>query len=188
MHVGTLFLLNALCCNSLTGQAASDIDPDSLGVDSFKHEYIQNPKGNSLEIIRNAYETMLSERTLVSNEGCVISYSHVVSTGPQSFSITYHQKFASGKFADGKEVISTSNLGVIVDQYTDGIWARQYAATLEEPYDVLRIRPLQQAGTRFLSRECLRRNMVEGTRCFIKVRYGDDVAVTTFSELRPTPN
>ena len=132
--------------------------------------------------IVTAFNTMVAGRTLESDDGSEINYTRGMRQSQDNYLVSYSHSFPSGRSTNGIETVWTDGRAVLVDQVIDGVIARRYVASLEGPYNVLRIRPEYPEDSGFISRDCVRKNDQEGTVCYVKVRYMSDVIVTVYRE------
>lgn len=131
-----------------------------------------------------AYRVMLLGKTLNCDDGAaVIKFSSARYSGDGRYVANYTISFMSGNSSSGVESVQNTSSGIYVDQIVAGVTTRHNIATIEEPYHVFRVRPVNPQATDFIVRDCIRRSENEGTICYIKVRYMNDVIV---SECRET--
>lgn len=133
------------------------------------------------EVVR-AFNQLVSGRALVSDEGSELIFGSGIEQSQGNYIVNYAHSFPSGRRADGRESVWTDGRSILVDQVVDGVIARRYIASVEGPYNVLRIRPEHPDDSEFISRDCIRKSAEEGTACYVKVRYMDDVIVSVYRE------
>lgn len=134
-----------------------------------------------VEVVR-AYNRMLVGKVLTSEEGNQIRFGEAGVTTDGRFIVAYEAVFANGRTSAGVESLRIDQSGVYLDQITEGVTARRYFASVEEPYDVLRIKPVSPQTTDFIARDCVRSKNGDGTVCYVKVRYMNDVIVSEYRE------
>lgn len=130
----------------------------------------------------DAFKKIVSGRSLASDEGSEINYQHGSLHSSATYLVGYSHSFPSGRSTDGVETVWTDGSNVFVDQVIDGVIARRSIASIEGPYNVLRMRPADPEESSFISRDCIRRSEEDGTECYVKVRYLNDVIVTVYRE------
>lgn len=133
--------------------------------------------------IVGAYNSMLIGRTLTNDDGASIKFTSGRAVSDSRYVVNYEVSFPKGAKSFGIEAVQKAPSGVYVDQIAEGVTTtRRNIATIEEPYHVFRIRPVMPQSTDFITRDCIRRSSTEGTICYLKVRYMNDVIVSQFRE------
>ncbi|MCX6119602.1 MAG: hypothetical protein NT027_18855 [Proteobacteria bacterium] len=128
------------------------------------------------------YSSVLEGKTLVSDTGSTIQFMRGRWITGNRYSIPYKQTFSNRQVIYGTELISEKVGTFYLEQFVNNVLARRYFVSIEGPLDVLRIRPVAVEPSGFISRDCIRRTDSEGTICYVKVKYRDDVIVTEFRE------
>ena len=134
-----------------------------------------------LNQIREAFQSMLSGRVLVNEEGTKLSFGRLGVFSKDRFFVETKMDFANGTTISAIEVIRHDGDRVLLEQVVDGVTTRRFEVSIEQPYNVLRTKPLNSTNSQFIARECLLKQKV-GTICYVKVRYGSEVIVSVFSE------
>ncbi len=135
-----------------------------------------------VDVVR-AYNKILVGKILVSDEGNQLRFGRAEVASDGRFVVSYEMIFANGRISNGLEALRIDTRGVFLDQITDGVTARRYFASVEEPYHVLRIKPISPQSTDFITRDCIRNSDAEGSVCYLKVRYMNDVIVSEYREM-----
>ncbi|MCX6125049.1 MAG: hypothetical protein NTV34_09940 [Proteobacteria bacterium] len=132
--------------------------------------------------IVSLFHKLVAGKTLNSDEGSEIKFKIGNMDSQNVYRIGYEHSFPSGGVTHGSETVWTDGAKIFVDQEVDGVIARRYIASIEGPFGVLRIRPELAEDQDIIGRDCLRKNDDEGTICYVKVRYMNDVIVSTYRE------
>jgi hypothetical protein len=135
-----------------------------------------------LKQIIAAFQKIMEERQLISEDGASMRYGQVTYRPRLGYVVDYSVSFPNGSPASGQETIWTDGYEVYVDQVFDGVINRRYSASVEGPYNVLRIRPTDPDHADFITRDCMHKSNEEGTVCYVKVRYMNDVIVTVYKQ------
>lgn len=161
-------LLLVLSVNTQQNQTLAD-EADMMSISTFEH-------------VVSAFEDIVTRRTLKSDDGCLLVFGAGQWSSSTRFQVPYKFVFANGRSSSGREVVSDNGLETIVNQIVKQVLARSYFASVEGPFRVLRIRPIKPETSEFISRDCVRKSDEEGTICYNKVRYMNDVIVSVFRE------
>ena len=129
-----------------------------------------------------SFHDLVAGKTLNSDEGSEIKFKIGNMDSQNIYRIRYEHSFPSGGVTHGSETVWTDGVQVFVDQEVEGVIARRYVASIEGPFGVLRIRPELTEDQDIIGRDCLRKNEAQGTICYVKVRYLNDVIVSTYRE------
>ena len=134
-----------------------------------------------------AFQQIVAGRTLRSEEGSEIRFESGSLKNDSNYRLKFEHVFPSGAEAVGQESVWSNGQVIYVDQVINDVIARRYVATIEGPFQVLRIKPEHEEDSNFISRDCMRAESTHGTVCYVKVRYHDDVIVSTYRETIELP-
>lgn len=135
-----------------------------------------------IEVLK-ATRTILSGRCFENEDQTRISFSALLYVTNMRSDIDVLISFREGQVASHREVINNAGGEVVVDQVIDGKIVGKYTASVEAPYNVLRLRPSSDSSSDFISRECLYQPTDQKNICYLKIRSENDVFVSAFREV-----
>ena len=133
--------------------------------------------------ILEATEQMLAGRTFEGEDGVVLSFSKFSFEKPHEPSMQVEISSPGGNSKSHKEIIRKDGEQVVVDEIQQGSIVNSFLASVEEPYHVLRIRPLDETNSELISRECFLQTNESIHICYFKFRTNNAVFVTVFREI-----
>jgi hypothetical protein len=152
----------------------------NVNADEYEAESAFSRSSEVLQI----YTKLLGNKTLKSENGSILQFDVPSNCSSERVCIPYKQTFASGRVAAGFEIMTLTDASAVMEQYIYGTLARKYLASVVGPLKVLRIQPLQNESTDFISRDCIFTGDEKLTVCYVKVRFLEDVIVTVFREVK----
>lgn len=135
-----------------------------------------------IEVLK-ATRSILSGRCFENEDQTRLSFSALLNVTIMRSEIDVLISFREGQVASHREVINNVGGEVVVDQIVDGKIVGKYTATVEAPYNVLRLRPLNDSSSDFISRECVYQSSDQKNICYLKIRSENDVFVSAFREV-----
>jgi hypothetical protein len=133
-----------------------------------------------------AAEQILGGRSFKNEDGVVVSFTHLQRDHSDQGAIVVGTSRTGHPSTSHIEVIRKDGDQVVVDEINNGSVTHSFLASVEEPYRVLRIRPLIATSEGFISRECF---LPEGETlhvCYYKLRNQHGVYISVFREIPNT--
>jgi hypothetical protein len=155
-------ILSALATVSVSGRAETDYS----SVVSTTHSILEN-------------------RSFKNEDGDLLSFGLLHIHDSFTSEITSTIRMKSGEVYTIRERIWASGTQTFIDQSTDNLNLGRFLVTVEAPFHVLRMRPINQGESSFISRECAFDPREDLRVCYFKMKHDHDVFVTAFWE---TPN
>lgn len=139
---------------------------------------------SDFKAVYDATKTIIAGRVFINEDGTKLMFSSIRLTSLHRAELTAELFFPDGQGSSHREVIISNGTQVRLDQLIDGRVAGSYHVSIEPPFHVLRIRPLNSVNTNFISRECVFQESENIHLCYIKTRIDNEVFVTVFRELK----
>ena len=133
--------------------------------------------------VLSATQSFLENRAFKNEDGVLLSFGllHIRSAQMSEISVTLRMR--SGDVSSFREKIWANGAQTFVDQYVDDQNIGSFLVSVEAPFHVLRIRPLNPGESDFISRECAFDTGKELHVCYFKMKHDHDVFVSTFWEI-----
>jgi len=138
--------------------------------------------GSDFFSVFNAAREIVAGRVFVNEDGIKLAFSEVRKLSPAKAELTVKVNFPNGSTNTFREVIVQEGSQVRLEQIEGRGRPVPFLISVDEPFHVLRIRPINDANTEFLSRECLYQKEERRHFCYIKSRVGSEVFVSVFAE------
>jgi hypothetical protein len=127
--------------------------------------------------------SILAQRCFISDDHAYMSFGPLQTMGPSHSQITLKFTYPDGRYLYHLEVIKNRREGVFSDHFVNGQFTGRFWATVEDPFYVLRLRPLTPSQSKLISRECWFNKREGRTACYFKMRDQHDVYVAEFKEI-----
>ena len=132
--------------------------------------------------IFDAARDIVAGRTFENEDGIRLEFSNIRRTSPAKAELSVKVTFPSGKKNTFREVIVQDGQQVKLEQIEGRSRPVPFFISIDEPFHVLRIRPMDTSNTEFLSRECLYQEADRRHFCYVKSKIGSEVFVSVFVE------
>jgi hypothetical protein len=132
--------------------------------------------------VLDAARSIVAGRTFQSEDGLQLAFGKIRRTSPARAELTVRVTFPSGSKRTLREVIIQEGHQVRLEQTEGRSRPIPFFISVDEPFHVLRIRPMDSGETEFLSRECLYQKDEEKHYCYIKSKVNGEVFVSVFVE------
>lgn len=129
-----------------------------------------------------ATKSILAGRTFESDDGTRLEFSPLKVHGTSCAEMTVSFEYPDGMATSYHETIVNDLEQVRVEQRVGDTVTGNFLVSVELPFNVLRIRPINAASTNFISRECIYQENYEMHVCYIKIKSENDVLVSIFRE------
>lgn len=139
---------------------------------------------NDFLSVVGAAKEIVAGKTFENEDGIRISFSHVRRMSPAKVELTLKVSFPSGSSKVFREIIIQDGAHVRLEQVEGRQRPVNFFISVDEPFHVLRIRPMDDSNTEFLSRECLYQKEDKLHFCYLKSKVGSEVFVSVFAEVR----
>jgi hypothetical protein len=130
-----------------------------------------------------ATEQILGGRTFQNEDGVIVSFAQLRRNHHDQSAIEVGVNRSGQTSTSHIEVIRKDGDQVVVDEINNGSVTHSFLASVEEPYHVLRIRPLGNNYDGFISRECFRPEGETLHVCYYKLRNQHGVYISVFREV-----
>jgi hypothetical protein len=132
--------------------------------------------------VTSATHSILENRSFKNEDGDLLSFGllHIRDSFNSEITSTIHMK--SGEVYTIRERIWASGTQTFIDQSTENNSIGRFLATVEAPFRVLRMRPINPGESSFISRECAFDARADLRVCYFKIKHDHDVFVSTFWE------
>lgn len=131
----------------------------------------------------NAANDIVAGRTFENEDGIRLSFSPLKRISESKVELTLKVTFGNGSKKVFRETIIHDDHQVRLEQSDGRARPVSFFISVDEPFHVLRIRPLETSDTEFLSRECLYQKEDKRHFCYLKSKVGSEVFVSVFSEV-----
>lgn len=132
--------------------------------------------------VLDAAREIVAGRSFENEDGIRLEFSTVRRMSPAKAELTVKVTFPSGTRNIYREVIVQDGNQVRLEQVEGRSRPTPFFISVDEPFHVLRIRPMDSSNTEFLSRECLYQKDDRRHFCYIKSKIGSEVFVSVFVE------
>lgn len=132
----------------------------------------------------DATKNIIASRVFENEEGTRLAFSSIKVKSVKRAELDVTLYFPDGQTSSHQEAIINEGPHVRLEQIANGEISGNYLVSVEDPFHVLRIRPLDTATTNFISRECLFQQNQQMNVCYIKMKNDNDVFVTIFREIK----
>lgn len=132
--------------------------------------------------VYDAAREIVAGRTFENEDGIRLEFGTLRRTSPAKAELTVKVTFASGSKNTYREVIVQDGNQVRLEQVEGRSRPTPFFISVDEPFHVLRIRPMDTSNTEFLSRECLYQKDERRHFCYVKSKIGSEVFVSVFVE------
>jgi hypothetical protein len=139
---------------------------------------------NDFLSVVGAAKEIVAGKTFENEDGIRISFSPVRRVSPAKAELTLKVSFPSGSSKVFREIIIQDGAHVRLEQVEGRQRPVNFFISVDEPFHVLRIRPMDDSNTEFLSRECLYQKEDKLHFCYLKSKVGSEVFVSVFAEVR----
>ena len=139
---------------------------------------------SDFQSILTAARDIVAGRTFQNEDGIQLKFSQIRRLSPKKAEITSLAKFTNGETVIYKETVIEDGLQVRLEQTQGNGPAVNFHISVDEPFHVLRIRPIDASESEFLSRECLYEDSEQLHICYMKYKVQSEVFVTIFKELK----
>lgn len=130
----------------------------------------------------DAARDIVAGRTFENEDGIRLEFSNIRRTSPAKAELSVKVTFPSGSKNTYREVIVQDGNQVRLEQIDGRSRPVPFFISVDEPFHVLRIRPMDSSNTEFLSRECLYQKNDRRHFCYVKSKVGSEVFVSVFVE------
>ncbi len=131
-----------------------------------------------------ATEQILAGRSFKNEDGVIISFSSLRrSRSTQDVSLQVDRQELDQPISSYLEVIRKDADQVIIDEISGGSVIHSFLASVEEPYHVLRMRPINGPNSELISRECFLQEGGTLHVCYYKLRCEGGVFTSVFREI-----
>jgi len=134
--------------------------------------------------ILTAARDIVAGRIFQNEEGIRLEFSEIKRLSLGKAEITSLAKFTNGEIVTYKETVIQDGPQVRLEQTQDEGPPVKFHISVDEPFHVLRIRPMDASESEFLSRECLYEDSEQLNVCYMKYKVQSEVFVTIFKELK----
>lgn len=131
-----------------------------------------------------ATKTLIAGRVFENEDQTRLTFSSIRVKSPIEFEMSANLQFVDGESSSHKEIVTNEGTHTLLRQVVNHKYTGQYLVSVEAPFHVLRIRPIDDSTTTFISRECVYQENESTHICYIKMKNGNDVYVTIFREVK----
>jgi hypothetical protein len=134
------------------------------------------------EIVQ-ATRSILAGRCFQNEDNTRMGFGSLQTLAYNHSEIDVEISFEDGQSARHRESIKIQGMQVIVEQLVNGNLFGKYLVSVEPPFQVLRLRPTDEASSNFISRECMYQESERKNVCYLKMKSDNDVFVSVFNEV-----
>jgi len=134
--------------------------------------------------ILTAARDIVAGRIFQNEDGILLEFSQIKRLSPGKAEIISLAKFTNGETVTYKETVILDGNQVRLEQTQGDGQPVKFHISVDEPFHVLRIRPMDASESEFLSRECLYEDSEQRHICYMKYKVQSEVFVTIFKELK----
>jgi hypothetical protein len=134
--------------------------------------------------VLSATQSIIENRTFKNDDGDVLSFGLIHIHARNNSEIITTIRMKAGEVYKVRERIWGSGNQTFIEQSTDNQNIGRFLVTVEAPFNVLRMRPLNPGESSFISRECAFDAREDRRVCYFKMKHDHDVLISTFWETR----
>ena len=134
--------------------------------------------------VLSATQSFLENRTFKNEDGVLLTFGLLHISGRNMSEINATLRLKTGEVSNFREKIWGNEGQTFVEQFVDDQTIGRFIVSVEAPYHVLRMRPLNPGEGDFISRECAFDARKDLHVCYFKMKHDHDVFISTFWETR----
>jgi hypothetical protein len=131
-----------------------------------------------------ATQEIIAGRAFENEDGTRIYFSKLKLLNLKRAELAVTISYTDGLNQTHEEAIVHDGPQIRMEQTLNGAVTGEYLVSLEDPFHVLRIRPINTDNTNFISRECLYQENYRLNVCYIKMKSENDVFVSIYREVK----